>query len=91
MEKKSKAKALPVGRPARKDKDNTQVPSIEKGTKPGEKRKTYIVNSDLADKVDAIAYWDRTRVKHVVNDAFTWIVNKWEKANGPVKKVPNKK
>ena len=88
MNKKNKVKASPVGRPPRKDKDNTQVPSIEKGTKPGEKRKTYIVNAAIADKVDAIAYWDRNSIKDVVNTAFTDHVSKWEKENGPVKEVP---
>ena len=84
MNKKSKELKSP-GRPARTDKDNKTAVSAEKGTKPGEKRKTYIVQADLADKIDAIAYWDRVSIKDVVNDAFTDKVKTYEKKNGSVK------
>ena len=77
----------PVGRPPRPDKDNKAVPSVEKGTLPGDKRKTYIVNIALADQIDAIAHWDRVSVKDVVQEAFTDKVKKYEKKNGPVKPV----
>jgi hypothetical protein len=76
---------LSAGRPPRTDKDNKSVPSGERGTLPGEKRKTYIVNTELANKIDAIAYWDRTSVKEVVKDAFTEKVKKYEKKNGTIK------
>ena len=78
------------GRPKRLDKDNATVPSAEKGTKPGDIRKTYIVTSDLVDKIDGIAYNDRITVKEVVNEALTSHVNKWEKKNGAVL-LPKKK
>lgn len=74
-----------VGRPHRTDKDNKNAPSVERGTKPGDRRKTYIVNSELAKKIDAIAYWDRISVKDVVNDAFSAKVSKYEKKNGTIK------
>lgn len=80
-----KKENLPIGRPPRTDKDNKSAPSGERGTKPGDKRKTYIVNSELADKIDAIAYWDRTTVKEVVNEAFTDKVTMYEKKNGKIK------
>ena len=80
-----KKKKLPAGRPPRIDKDNKAVPSGERGTLPGEKRKTYIVNTELANKIDAIAYWDRTTVKEIVNEAFNEKVKKYEKKNGPIK------
>ena len=79
-----------MGRPPRTDKNNKTVPSGERGTKPGEKRKTYIVNTDLANKIDAIAYWERTNVKDVVNSAFISKVASYEKKNGSVK-LPVKK
>lgn len=81
-----------VGRPKREDKDNSAVPAAERGTKPGEQRKSYIVNMSLADKVAGIAYWDRLSIKDAVNEAFELYVSKWEKKNGIVKlpkKVPN--
>lgn len=80
-------KAKPVGRPVRTDKDNKAASSLEKGTKPGWRRKAYIVNSDLAGKIDAIAYWDRVNIKDVVQEAFTDRVAKYEKKNGPVKPI----
>lgn len=75
----------PVGRPPRTDKNNKLTPSGEKGTMPGDKRKTYIVNVELANKIDAIAYWDRTSVKEVVKDAFENKVKKYEQKNGKIK------
>ncbi|HMK03683.1 MAG TPA: hypothetical protein VK489_05810 [Ferruginibacter sp.] len=73
--------------PARTDKDNKAAISSEKFTKPGEKRRTYIVDIALSDKIDAIAHWDRVDIKDVVNEAFTGHVAKYEKKNGPVKPV----
>lgn len=75
-----------VGRPGRTDGRNTEaVSSLERGTKPGDKRKTYIVNAALADKIEAIAHWDRLTIKDVVNEAFTDRIAKYEKKNGPIK------
>ena len=85
----TKPEAKPVGRPKRTDKDNTKVPGRERGTKPGETRKGYIVNIELADQIDAIAFWDHKKIKDAVQEAFTDYVVKWEKKNGPLK-IPNK-
>lgn len=85
-----KQNKLKVGRPPRVDKNNKTAPSGERGTKPGEKRKTYIVNTDKANKIDAIAYWERTSVKDVVDSAFTDKITRYEKKNGPIK-LPVKK
>lgn len=79
----------PVGRPKRPDKDNTQVPGRERGTKPGETRKGYIVSKELAGKIDAIAFWSHKKIKDAVQEAFTDYVAKWENDNGPVR-IPNK-
>jgi hypothetical protein len=75
------------GRPPRADKDNKKVPSVERGTKPGEQRKTYIVNIELANKIDAVAHWEYLSVKDVVNEALVARLAKYEKKNGPVKPV----
>ena len=79
-----------AGRPKRKDKNNEAAPSAEKGTMPGDKRKTYIVKSETADKIDAIAYWDRQTVKDIVDDAFNIKIDKYEKENGVLKPKPKK-
>ena len=81
-------KKAKVGRPGRTDgRNKASVSSLERGTKPGDKRKTYIVNAALADKIEAIAHWDRLKLKEVVSEAFTDRVAKYEKKNGPVKPV----
>jgi hypothetical protein len=85
VEQKKAAGQLTVGRPKREDKDNANAPSAEKGTKPGEMRKTYLVSKQLDDKINAIAYWDRKTVKEVVNDALSNYVAGYEKKNGEVK------
>lgn len=80
-----KAKKNPVGRPP-----SGKIPktSAEVGTKPGETRKTYIVEIEKAEKIDAIAYWDRVPVKKVLGDALDDRIKKYEKKNGPVKPKP---
>ena len=79
-----------VGRPKSKLKDNKNVPSAERGTMPGEMKKTYLVNIDLADKIDEIAHQERTTVKKVVNEALTNHVDKYEAETGPII-VPKRK
>ncbi|HYH15272.1 MAG TPA: hypothetical protein VD794_08630 [Flavisolibacter sp.] len=61
-----------------------------KGLKEGEERRTYIVNADVAEKLDAIAYWDRLTIKEVVNTALADYAAKYEKKNGPIRPVPKK-
>lgn len=78
-----------VGRPKRTDKNNEAAPSAERGTKPGEARKTYLVNKQLADWIEDIAYWDRKTTKEVIGEAMAAYVLNWEKKNGKVK--PRKK
>lgn len=82
---KKAAGQLTAGRPKREDKDNASAPSAEKGTKPGEMRKTYLVSKQLDDKINAIAYWERKTVKEVVNEALSNYVAGYEKKNGAVK------
>lgn len=73
------------GRPKRTDKDNESVPSAERGTKLGETRKTYLVNKEAADKLDAIAYWDRKTIKEVIGEAIGNYIAAYEKKNGTIK------
>lgn len=80
-------KKNPVGRPPSGKKP---CRAAEIGTKPGEMRKTYLVNIDQADKIDAIAYWDRVSVKDTVGEAFEDRIKKFERKNGPLKLKPKK-
>ena len=78
----------PVGRPKTQFKEITK--SSQEGTKENETRATFIVKEDLLEKLKAIAYWDRTLIKEVVDKALEEAVVKYEKKNGPVKALPKK-
>lgn len=78
-------KSKGAGRPKRTDKDNTTATAAERGTKPGDGRKTYIVNMALSEKINHIAWFERKKTKEVVNEAFTDRVAKFEKVQGPIK------
>lgn len=75
------------GRPI--NKEITKTSQI--GTKPNETRATFLVNEELLDKVKAIAYWDRLLMKEILDIALQDIVSKYEKKNGEVKPIPNKR
>ena len=65
----------------------TKVPkdTTEEGTLPGEKRATFIVKEELLEKMKAVAYWDRVKIKEVLDAALEKHVAAWEKKHGPVK------
>ena len=76
------------GRP--KTQTKTITKSSQEGTKENETRATFIVNEDLLEKLKAIAYWERSLIKDVVNQALVDTVKKYEKKNGPVKPAPKR-
>jgi hypothetical protein len=88
------------GRKPRQDKDNKKASSAERGTKPGEMRKTYLVSIDVADDLEAIAYWERETIKDVINQALSNYIKEYaldnkNKANVlpslRIKPIPGKK
>ena len=83
-----KEEVRPVGRPKTQFKEITK--SSQEGTKENETRATFIVKEDLLEKLKAIAYWERTLIKEVVDKALEEAVVKYEKKNGPVKELPKK-
>ncbi len=54
-------------------------------------RATFIVDKNLMDKMKAIAYWDRTYIKDVINEAFAEYIKKYEATNGEIKPMSKKK
>ncbi len=78
-------------RPKRTDKDNESVSSAEKGTKPGEARKTYILPVELIDKAAQIAIIEtgnrgiRVYEKDIVSEALSKYVTAFEKKHGEIK------
>lgn len=56
-------------------------PSSEKGCKPGDTRKTFILRKDLVEKMMDIAYWEPGKMKDHVNAAFSaYVEEHWKEA-----------
>lgn len=67
--------------------------TAKKKTEPESKkssRATFFVDNELQDKVKAIAYWERTTIKEIVNTALLDAVKKYERKNGSVEPIPDK-
>jgi len=77
-----------VGRPQTQFKEITK--SSQEGTKEGETRATFIVKEELLDKLKALAYWERSMLKGVINSALQEAIDKYEKKNGFIKAIPKK-
>jgi len=75
-----------VGRPTTRTRKITST--SQEGTKENETRATFIVNEDTLEKVKGIAYWERIKIKDVVQSALEQAVASYEKKNGPVKPTP---
>jgi hypothetical protein len=99
MSKKDIPEALTLQQPdhpsPKRGRPVTQTKVIAKrsqeGTKDNETRATFIVNEGLLEKLKAIAYWDRVLIKDVVNTALLDTIAKYEKKNGAIQLIPEKK
>ena len=49
---------------------NGHTSSLQRGLKDGWIRATFIVRKDHLNKIKALAYWERKKVKEVVDEAF---------------------
>jgi hypothetical protein len=76
------------GRPVTQFKEITK--SSQEGTLENEIRATFIVNEGLLEKIKSIAYWERIKIKEVVDLALLDAVAKYEKKNGVIKPAPKK-
>jgi hypothetical protein len=56
-------------------------PSVEEGLNEEETRATFIIKKELLEKVKDIAYWERVRIKDVINLALEKVVKKYDKNN----------
>ena len=77
-----------VGRPKTQFKKITK--SSQEGTKVNETRATFIVNEEVLEKLKGIAYWNRELIKEVIQRALLDVIEKYEKKNGNIKKIPKK-
>lgn len=51
-------------------------------------RATIIVEADLFHEIKAISYWERKKIKDVVNESFKEYVEKYKKENNGLKGIP---
>lgn len=84
----------PAATPKKRGRPKTQKREITKssqeGTKLNETRATFIVNEEQLDKLKAVAYWERLKIKEVVSRALEDYIKKYEKKNGEVKPLEGK-
>ena len=52
---------------------------------PATLRATFVVNADQLEKLKAISYWQRKKIKDTVEDAFDFYISDYEKKNGVIK------
>jgi len=64
--------------------------SSQEGCKANETRATFIVKEDALEKIKALAYWQRLKVKDVVQAALAEHLGRYEQANGPIQLHLNK-
>jgi hypothetical protein len=76
------------GRPITQNKEVTK--SSQEGTKENETRATFIINEELLEKLKAMAYWERSLIKDVVNTALQETIAKYEKKSGAIQPIPKK-
>ena len=60
------------------------------GTKDNETRATFIVMEEYLDKLKAIAYWERLKIKDTINLALKDYVKQYEKDKGEIQPIPKK-
>ncbi|WP_040614933.1 hypothetical protein [Rickettsia endosymbiont of Ixodes scapularis] len=48
-------------------------------------RATFVVNAEQLEKLKAISYWQRKKIKDTVEDAFNFYISDYEKKNGLIK------
>lgn len=68
--------------------DESKSPSTWPKVPKKETRATFIVDKDILLKLRSISFWERKKIKSVVNDAFATFISTYEKKNGTVQ-TPN--
>jgi hypothetical protein len=66
--------SLISGTPAKRGRPKTNLKAITKssqiGTKENETRATFIVNETKLESIKALAYWERTSIKEILDTAI---------------------
>lgn len=77
---KKKADAQPPKKKRGRPKSDKVAKSAnEIGTLPGEQRATFIVQQLLLEKIKALAYWRRLKIKDVLNQALQEYIDRQER------------
>lgn len=53
-----------------------------------ERQITFIIKESTHEKLKAVAYWDRKKIKEVVNQMLEEAIKKYEKDNGEIAEIP---
>lgn len=54
----------------------------------GQERATFIVDIELHDKIRAIAFWERLKIREIIEEVMSNYVTSYEETKGKVKAVP---
>lgn len=77
---------LLLGETAHVKTPNT-LSSTDKNPKKVEIRATFIVDSDKMESMKSISFWQRKKIKKVVDEAFTAYIEAYIAKNGKIRKV----
>ena len=69
--------------------ETIQQPSIQENISPKavylETKTTQLVKIDTLEKIKNIAYWERSKIKDIFEEAFQDYIKKYESLNGEIK------
>jgi hypothetical protein len=63
----------------------------QEGCQEAETRATFIVSEVTLERIKALAYWNRMKIKDIVNEALRDYLNPYEAKNGPIQPKPGKR
>lgn len=77
------------------DEEPTDIPEVKNpreyvAKKEKESRATFVINETMLEELRAVAYWERKKIKEVLQEALEWRINKYKKANDGKLDLPKK-
>jgi len=65
-----------------------EVKTTNKEKEVAERQVTFIIKESIHEKLKAVAYWDRKKIKEVVNQMLEDSIKKYEKSKGIIAEIP---
>jgi N-methylhydantoinase A/oxoprolinase/acetone carboxylase beta subunit len=62
--------------------------NIKSPAKPSESRSTFIVEDRILENIKAISYWERAKIKTIVNKALHQYIEEYVAQKGPIQLPP---